>query len=156
MTAYLLQRQQWIPRPLEEVFAFFADAANLETIIPPWLGFKILSPQPIDMKVGTHIHYQLRWHGLPLNWLTEIQVWNPPTEFVDVQLRGPYRLWHHTHRFQSADGGTLIRDEVRYALPLGIVGRLAHGWRVKADLEAIFTYRAVQVSALLGTGKVGV
>src|SRR5689334_13428786 len=131
VTPYVLQREQWIPRPLEEVFAFFADAGNLEAITPAWLGFRILTPRPIVMRPGAHIRYQLGWHGIPLRWLTEIETWEPPHEFVDVQLQGPYRLWHHTHRFEAADGGTVMRDVVRYALPLGLLGRFAHALLVR-------------------------
>jgi ligand-binding SRPBCC domain-containing protein len=149
--SYLLRREQWIPQPIEDVFAFFADAGNLEAITPSWLDFQILSPRPMVMQRGAHIHYRLRWHGLTLQWLTEIESWNPPTEFVDVQARGPYRLWHHTHCFEPVDGGTRMRDVVRYALPFGPLGRLAHAWRVKSDLEAIFDYRALRVSEILGS-----
>ena len=115
------------------------------------LGFRILSPKPIDLRPGARIRYRLRWHGLALRWLTEIQSWNPPNEFVDVQAQGPYRLWHHTHRFEPVDGGTLMRDMVRYVLPFGLLGRLAHAWVVKSDLEAIFDYRARKVSEILGS-----
>lgn len=151
---FFLERQQWIPRPIEEAFAFFADARNLETITPPWLRFKILSPGPIAMWSGTQIRYRLYWRGLPLNWLTVIQSWSPPVEFIDVQDRGPYRLWHHTHTFAPADGGTRMRDLVRYALPLGALGRMAHAWFVKRDLDAIFDYRAGKISEILGSVSV--
>lgn len=147
---YLLQREQWLPQPIQDVFAFFADARNLEAITPPWLGFQILSPEPIVMAPGTLIEYRLRWHCLPMRWVTEIRSWNPPIGFMDVQLRGPYRLWEHTHRFQAVDGGTRMCDVVRYSLPFGVLGRMAHAWVVKADLEKIFDYRARKVSALLG------
>jgi ligand-binding SRPBCC domain-containing protein len=150
VTAHVLRRVQRFPRPIDDVFAFFADAGNLEAITPAWLGFQVLSPQPITMRSGNRIQYRIRWHGLPMRWLTEIQLWSPPTEFVDVQLRGPYRLWHHTHRFESIDGGTLMCDEVRYAMPLGALGRLAHAWSVKSELEALFDYRAVMISKILG------
>ena len=150
MAPYVLQRLQWIPRPINDVFAFFADAKNLETITPEWLGFRILTPEPITMEAGANVLYRLHWHGLPLRWLTEIQSWNPPHEFVDVQVQGPYRLWHHTHTFQPADGGTLMHDLVRYALPYGLVGRVAHAWLVKSDLEAIFDHRAAKVAAIFG------
>jgi ligand-binding SRPBCC domain-containing protein len=149
---YVLHREQWITRSIEDVFAFFADAGNLELITPAWLGFRILSPRPIGMRLGTRIVYRLRWHGLPLRWMTEIQSWNPPAEFVDVQAQGPYRLWHHTHSFRPVDGGTLISDVIRYALGFGALGRLAHARLVKPDLEAIFDYRAGKVSELLGPG----
>lgn len=148
---YFLRREQWIPQPIEDVFAFFADARNLEEITPAFLGFRILSPKPIDMRPGARIQYRLRWHGLALRWLTEIQTWNPPNEFVDVQVQGPYRLWHHTHRFEAVDGETLMRDMVRYVLPFGLLGQLAHAWVVKSDLEAIFDYRALKVSEIFGS-----
>jgi ligand-binding SRPBCC domain-containing protein len=149
-TSFILQREQRIPRPIEEVFAFFADARNLEAITPEWLGFRILSREPIHLRAGAAILYRLSWHGFPLRWVTEIESWNPPTEFIDMQAQGPYRLWHHTHRFQTVEGGTLMRDFVRYALPFGPLGRLAHAWLVKSDLEAIFDYRAGKVADLLG------
>ena len=150
MAEYLLQREQWIPQPIDEVFAFFADARNLEAITPPWLGFRIWTLAPIVMSAGTHIEYQIRWRKLPVRWVTEIRCWDPPTGFMDVQLRGPYRLWEHAHSFQDVDGGTRMIDLVRYALPLGPLGSVAHAWFVKADLEKIFDYREERVSALLG------
>ncbi len=150
MRIYSLQREQFIRKPIQEVFAFFADAKNLETITPPWLGFQILSPEPIAMAPGTRIEYRIRWHRFPMRWITEIRSWDPPVGFMDVQLRGPYRLWEHTHTFQAVEGGTQMRDVVRYALRFGLLGRMAHGWFVKADLERIFDYRASKVSALLG------
>ena len=102
------------------------------------------------MAPGTLIEYQLRWHRFPIRWVTEIRIWDPPTSFMDVQLRGPYRLWEHTHRFQEVDGCTRMCGVVRYALPFGFLGRMAHAWVVKADLKGIFDYRASKVSELLG------
>jgi ligand-binding SRPBCC domain-containing protein len=148
--SFILQREQRIPRPIEEVFGFFADARNLEAITPEWLGFRILSPEPIHVRAGVAILYRLRWHGIPLRWVTEIESWNPPTEFIDVQAQGPYRLWNHTHRFQAVEGGTLMRDLVRYALPFGPLGRLAHAGLVESELKAIFDYRAGRVADILG------
>jgi ligand-binding SRPBCC domain-containing protein len=147
---HLLQREQLVPRAIDEVFAFYSDARILEAITPPWLGFRILSPGPIVMRPGTRIHYQIRLRGLPLRWVTEIQTWKPPHEFADVQLQGPYRLWHHTHRFAPVEGGTLVCDVVRYILPFGPLGRLAHTWIVRSDLEAIFDYRALRLTELFG------
>jgi ligand-binding SRPBCC domain-containing protein len=147
---YLLQREQWMPRPIDDVFAFFADARNLEAITPPWLGFRILTPEPIAMSAGTRIEYKIRWRKLPVRWVTEIRRWDPPAGFMDVQLRGPYRRWEHTHSFHAVDGGTRMTDVVRYALPFGPLGNVAHAWFVKADLKKIFEYREERVSALLG------
>jgi uncharacterized protein len=101
------------------------------------------------MRVGTLIEYKLNWHHIPLRWTTRIEVWEPPHKFVDVQLRGPYRLWHHTHAFEAQRGGTLIRDEVRYRLPLFWLGAAVHRLAVRRDLEAIFDERARRVRELL-------
>jgi hypothetical protein len=132
------ESELWLPRPVEEVFPFFADAGNLERLTPPWLRFRILTPRPIEMRPGALVDYRLRVHGLPLGWRTRIEAWEPPHRFVDVQLRGPYRLWHHTHTFEARDGGTLCRDLVRYAVPGGaLVDRLL----VRRDIERIFAYR---------------
>ena len=142
MAIHVLAREQLLPRPPDEVFPFFADARNLEAITPPWLGFRVTTPEPIEMAPGTLIEYRLRLHGVPIRWRTTIAVWDPPHRFVDVQLRGPYRMWHHTHDFEPAPGGgTLMRDTVRYALPLGPFGALAHRLLVSRDLAAIFDFR---------------
>jgi ligand-binding SRPBCC domain-containing protein len=150
---HVLQREQHLPGAPEEVFPFFADAGNLEAITPPWLGFRVVTPRPIAMRAGTLIDYRLRLHGLPISWLTRIEEWDTDParpRFVDLQLTGPYRLWHHTHAFRPAPGGgTLMTDTVRYALPLGPLGSLAHRVLVRRDLERIFDYRARAVPALL-------
>jgi ligand-binding SRPBCC domain-containing protein len=121
----------------------------LETLTPPWLRFKIETPQPIQMRQGARIAYRLRVRGLPLRWLTEIELWRPPYEFVDVQLRGPYTLWRHTHRFEETEDGTRIVDVVHYTLPFGMLGRLIHRLQIADDLARIFDYREQLVQTLL-------
>jgi ligand-binding SRPBCC domain-containing protein len=133
---------------LEEVFSFFGEAVNLETITPRFLEFRILSPRPIQMAPGTLIDYVLRLHGVKLRWRTEIREWNPPFGFTDVQLRGPYKTWIHQHRFEAVPGGTLMRDVVHYELPLGWLGRLVERWWVRRDVERIFDYRAQAIGSL--------
>ena len=145
---YLLQRDQWLPRPVDEVFAFFSDAGNLEAITPRWLGFRIVTPAPIEMRAGAEIDYELAWRWFPLRWRTAITRWDPPRSFTDVQVRGPYRLWEHTHTFHAENGGTRMSDSVRYQLPLGMLGRMAHWIRVRHDLERIFDYRNAAVCAI--------
>ena len=127
-----------LPRPLAEIFPFFAEARNLERITPPWLKFEVLTPDPIAMRPGTLIDYRIRVHGVPIRWRTEIVAWEPPHRFIDTQLTGPYRLWHHTHTFEDRGDSTLCRDEVRY-WPLG--GALADWLFVRRDVTTIFTYR---------------
>lgn len=147
MKTYHLDTELWLPRPRAEVFEFFSDAGNLERITPPWLNFEILTPQPIELKAGTLIDYRLRLYGVPIRWRTEIAEWNPPHQFVDQQLRGPYSLWHHTHRFEERDGGTLCSDEVRYR-PFG--GALVQWLYVRREVERIFAYRREQLRGLFG------
>jgi ligand-binding SRPBCC domain-containing protein len=143
-----LYRETWIPQPLQTVFPFFAKAENLEAITPPWLCFKVITPRPIQMSSGTKIAYRLRVRGFPISWLTEIEMWKPPFSFVDSQLRGPYRLWRHTHTFAERQGGTFMTDRVEYTLPLGPLGRLVHTIQVRRDVEAIFDYRAARIGEI--------
>ncbi len=138
MKEFILHAELWLPRPCIEIFPFFADARNLETITPPWLKFQVLTPSPIAMRPGALIDYRIRIHGIPIGWRTEITTWEPPHRFIDVQLRGPYSLWHHTHTFEACDGGTLCRDNVRYR-PHG--GALVNWLFVRRDVERIFEYR---------------
>jgi ligand-binding SRPBCC domain-containing protein len=147
---HVLERDQVIPRERDEVFAFFADALNLEAITPPWLGFRVITPAPIGMAAGALIEYRLRLHGLRVNWLTSIEIWEPGRRFVDTQVRGPYRLWRHTHVFEDHPDGTLVRDRVSYAIPLGALGELARLLFVRRDLDRIFDYRQVAVAEALG------
>ena len=138
---YTLRREQWIPLPRDEVFAFFSNARNLAELTPPWLGFQILTPGPIRIAAGATIRYRISWHGIGVGWTTEIRRWEPPFRFTDVQLSGPYRLWHHTHRFEEHEGGTRMTDVVRYRLPFGMLGRIVHALKVRRDVERIFDYR---------------
>jgi len=138
MNPYIIRSNIWLRSSLERVFPFFGDARNLGSITPPWLSFEVLTPQPIVMGSGTLIDYRIRVRGMPMRWRTLIEVWDPPHQFVDVQLKGPYRLWHHTHRFLARDGGTECLDEVRY-VPIG--GRLTNWLFVGRDVRRIFEYR---------------
>jgi len=144
---YQLRTELFVARDLEATFDFFAEAGNLQRITPPWLGFTILTPQPFPMRGGTLIDYRITVHGIPVRWRTQIAEWRPPHRFVDQQVRGPYLLWHHTHTFTPADGGTIVEDVVRYR-PLG--GALAHGLFVRRDLERIFTFRQEEILRLFG------
>lgn len=133
-----LVAEQFLPAPRAQVFTFFADAVQLERITPPWLRFTVATPMPITMGEGTIIDYKLRIHGVPLRWRSRISGWDPPSRFVDEQLRGPYRSWRHEHTLAEAPGGTVVRDRAEYRVP---GGRLAHRWFVKPDLLRIFAYR---------------
>jgi ligand-binding SRPBCC domain-containing protein len=145
---YRLAREQVVAAAPAEVFEFFSRARNLETLTPPWLRFEVVSTEPIEMCHGTRIEYRLRLHGVPLRWVSRIEEWHPGRGFVDRQVRGPYRLWHHRHEFEPHRGGTLVRDIVHYSLPLGPLGALAHTAFVRRDLEAVFEYRQRQIERL--------
>ncbi|HEX7663963.1 MAG TPA: SRPBCC family protein [Polyangiaceae bacterium] len=138
---HVLEREQLVPRPRSEVFAFFSDAANLERLTPNSLKFRIKTPTPIEMKPGTLIDYEIKLSGVPMKWRTLIEVYEPETRFVDLQLKGPYKLWRHTHTFADAPGGTKMNDRVEYELPLGPLGSIAHAVFVKRQLKTIFDFR---------------
>lgn len=152
MANALLERYLELESPISEVFPFFADAANLESLTPPWLSFAIQSSLPVPMAVGTRIDYRLRLHGIPIPWRSEISVWDPPHCFVDRQIRGPYRTWIHEHRFESTpSGGTRVIDRVQYDV-LG--GSLVRRLFVDPDLERIFAYRHQQLRVRFGEAPV--
>jgi ligand-binding SRPBCC domain-containing protein len=147
-----LEREQFVARPLGEVFDFFARAENLERITPPWLRFRLTATEPIEMRAGTLIEYRLRVHRVPVRWVSRIEEWEVERMFVDRQVRGPYRLWCHRHEFSAVGGGTRVLDRVDYALPLGPLGELARVLVVRGDLARIFDYRRAAVARLLGEG----
>lgn len=141
MKTYVLKKEFIVARPVDEVFAFFERPENLAKITPPSLGFHILTPSPINMGVGTLIDYTIKILGLRRHWATLIAEYDPPRRFVDVQLKGPYTFWHHTHTFEPVGQGTRITDEVRYVVPFGILGRIANALIVRRQLERIFAFR---------------
>ena len=143
-----------LPLPRDQVFAFFAEASNLQRITPPELGFEMVTPQPIHLSEGTRIDYRLHLFGIPFSWQSEIQRWEPPEAFVDVQRRGPYKHWVHTHRFREEQGVTIIEDEVQYALPYAPLGELVYPL-VRLQLYRIFRYRqhAIQAYFCEGTSQ---
>jgi hypothetical protein len=141
----------WLPASRDRVFDFFCNAANLESLTPRWLRFEVLTPTPIKMRAGALIDYRIRIHGIPIRWMTEITQWNPPHSFEDVQLRGPYSLWQHTHTFEERDNGTACIDNVRYR-PRG--GALTNWLFVRRDIEQIFQYRKKQLVAIFDDSDV--
>jgi ligand-binding SRPBCC domain-containing protein len=144
-----------VPVPLPEVFEFFSDARNLEELTPPWLKFEVLTPAPIEMRVGLTIDYRLKVRGLPLRWQSEIAAWDPPHRFVDVQVRGPYRYWHHEHSFREIEGGTAIMDVVDYRGPGWFLEPLVNSIFLRPDVHKIFAFRHQKLVERFGEILVG-
>jgi ligand-binding SRPBCC domain-containing protein len=139
-----LEIETRIGRPIDEVFAFFADAFNLDAITPPWLAFKTTTPAPIVMNVGTTIDYRLKIRGVPVRWRSLITAWEPPHRFVDEQVRGPYRRWIHEHTFEATGHQTRMIDRVRYAV---WCDPLIHDLLVGPDVRRIFALRGEAIRA---------
>jgi ligand-binding SRPBCC domain-containing protein len=151
--AHLLERSQRVEAPIERAFAFYGNSDNLEPLTPPWLHFEVTTPRPLTLQSGALLDYKLRLHGVPVRWTTLIETWEPPLRFVDSQARGPYSFWEHTHLFeQDGDGATVIHDRIRYTIPLGPLGAIAHRLFVRRDLERIFDYRRDAVAERLTAG----
>lgn len=141
---YIFTQETFIPRPLNDVFKFFSKAENLERLTPPKLKFNILTATPIAMQKGALIEYRIRLLGLPFKWRTEITLWDPPVKFQDIQLKGPYKKWQHTHRFKEVRNGTQMTDDVVYQLPFSAISALF----VKKQIASIFAYRKEQLDTL--------
>jgi ligand-binding SRPBCC domain-containing protein len=147
---HTLHTSMSLPLARDTVFAFFAEASNLQRITPPELGFAMVTPQPIHLREGACIAYRLHLLRVPFSWQSQIQCWNPPAEFVDVQRHGPYTHWVHTHRFREDDGMTIIEDDVHYTLPYWPLGELAYPL-VRLQLSHIFRYRQQAIRRYLLT-----
>jgi len=150
VSIHVLERSQRVEVPVEQAFDFYVDALNLEPMTPPWLHFEVTTPGELRLRQGTLLDYKLRLHGVPVRWQTRIETWEPPLRFVDTQRKGPYSLWEHTHLFEKdGETATIIHDRVRYAIPLGPLGALAHLLFVRRDLRRIFDYRREAASERL-------
>jgi uncharacterized protein (TIGR01777 family) len=148
---FIQYTEQFVPRELESIFPFFSEARNLETITPEWLNFKIQRVSTPSIEKGTKIRYRLKLHGVPLKWITDIAEWEPPLRFVDNQIRGPYSLWYHEHSFEAVRGGTLLRDWVRFQLPMGKIGQWFGLGKVRSDVSRIFEHRRVKIQEIFGS-----
>ena len=149
MADQILETRVWLGRPRPEVFAFFADPANLARVTPPSLGVRLVTPEPC-MEAGAVLEYRLSWLGVPIRWRAFVREYDPPYRFVDVQVSGPYARWEHRHRFLEQDGGTLVDDRVVYRLPLGGLGDALHAVVVRRQLRAAWAYRERRLAELLG------
>ena len=156
MAIHTLSYQQQVPATGEAVWSFFSDPRNLATITPAYMNFRVLNEEPMgEIYPGMIIRYKVSpVMKLPLFWMTEITAVRRFRLFVDVQRRGPYKLWHHQHIFEENDRGVLMTDLVNYELPLGPLGSLAHSLMVRKQLQEIFEFRQKKVEEIFGVAKV--
>jgi ligand-binding SRPBCC domain-containing protein len=147
MPIYNLNCELLVKRPIKEVFAFFENPANLGKITPPWLSFNIVT-QNVAVRQGARFDYIIKWLGLPMKWRSLITQYNPPFSFVDEQLIGPYKTWHHEHTFSETDKGVIVGDHLQYSLPLGPLGAIAQAVMVKRQLESVFRYRQQELAKI--------
>lgn len=150
MKPHILKRETILNLPVNEVFDFFSKAENLDKITPPVLGFRIITPLPVDMKKGTLIDYKIKLNGIPFDWKTEITEWEPPFYFTDTQIKGPYKMWVHQHRFEDQNGRTKMTDIVNYLSPGGFFEFIPHNLIVKNKVEYIFDYRGKILAEIFG------
>ena len=150
MKTYWLRKTIWLPQPRAKVFEFFSNPGNLDRLTPAWLNFAIVTPASSKMNQGALLDYRLRIRGIPVRWQSEIAVWEPPRRFVDRQTKGPYSLWIHEHTFEERDNGTLVGDNVEYAVP---GGRIVQQFLVAPDIERIFDYRHKMLDELFNPPK---
>lgn len=149
----IFERTTSVAAPVGDVFAFFSDPKNLARITPAALGFRIVSAPDRALRQGDRIEYRIKVNGVPLTWVTLITAWDENRSFADLQEKGPYRKWLHTHTFEEVNGRTVMRDHVDYDLPFGFPGRLFGGWFVRRQLEGIFGYREKVIQDLFGSPK---
>lgn len=135
---------------LDRTWRFFSMAENLPRITPPWLNFTVQTPAPITIGPESVLDYTIRWAGVPIRWRTLITDWRPPMGFEDLQIKGPYTMWLHQHRFEPSDEGVICSDRVIYKLPGGPIGRLANTLTVRRQLTDIFRYRRQVITEDLG------
>lgn len=144
-----LRQVQYIDQPIEKVFDFFAEAKNLERITPEYLNFRITYQSTKKITQKTIFKYKLKVHGMPVSWKTEIINWKHNELFTDYQMKGPYKVWYHTHYFYQLGNGTLMVDDVKYLLPMRFIGELFGLWLVKKDVPDIFKFRAQEMKKYL-------
>lgn len=143
---YKLETFQTFPITREKAFVFFENPQNLFDITPDWLDFRMDNYEE-GSKVfqGAEYDYHIRWCGIRVRWRSKITTYNPPRDFTDIQIRGPYKKWEHTHCFNETGNKTLMSDTVVYRLPFSLLGRVVHSLFVKRQLEDIFYYRALKI-----------
>jgi len=152
MADFIVESRMWLPKPRSEVFAFFADPANLPSLSPPSLRVRLVTTPP-TMAAGAVFDLRLSWLGLPLSWRVFVREYDPPVRFLDVQVRGPFARWEHRHLFLSEGDGTRVEDRVVYRLPLGVVGQAAHALVVGRQLSALWAYRRRRIDEVLGPAR---
>lgn len=151
MKLHQFTRIQKLPIPIDTAWDFFSDPGNLTLITPGYLRFEILTELPSRIYEGEIIEYLVRpLLGIPVAWITEISHMKRPSLFVDRQIRGPYKIWHHEHHFREIDRGIEMKDIVSYVMPFGFLGELSHPIIVRSRLDDIFNFRHTYLERRFG------
>lgn len=155
MSVYYFKTEQFLPIDIKTAWSFFSSAKNLAKITPPEMDFKILSKlDGEEIYEGMIIDYTVKpMLGIPLGWRTEITEVKKPFSFTDKQVKGPYSVWEHTHTYFEKEHGTLMHDQVKYQLPLGVLGDFANALFVKKKIESIFAYRKVVLEKMFAAAE---
>ena len=148
MKARTLHRTTIINESREEVFKFFSTPGNLDRITPPSFAMKKTWMSTEDIRKGTLIDYKIKVNGIPLKWRTEITVWEPPYRFIDVQLKGPYRIWIHEHIFEQQGNRTVMHDHVQYLSPGWFIEPLIEKWYIRKQIDSLFDYREQRLNEI--------
>lgn len=141
MKIHTLTRQQLLKTTPDKTFSFFSNPYHLEDITPPRYKLRVLTPRPLELSVGKTVDYTVNFFGMPIRWTSIISEFTPPHRLTEVQLRGLFAFWDHTYNFAPQGNGTVLTEIVNYAMPLGILGAMAHRYFIKHQLNYIFDYR---------------
>jgi len=145
-----LHFEQIIPAPLDEVWDFFSDAKNLSVLTPKEMNMKVISELGEgQIFEGMEIAYFVSpLFRIPMYWKTKIIKVQAKHQFIDVQQKGPFKLWHHTHTFTEVENGVLMTDDIQYQLPFAPLGDLVHKPLVRKNLLDLFEHRKKMCDSL--------
>ncbi len=151
MTDHIFKRQQILPITINEAWDFFSDPRNLCKITPKSMDFKIISDVPRQIHEGLEVEYRVKpLLGIPTAWVSRIQDVKPPFQFVDLQLKGPYRYWHHHHSFEETAGGVMMKDMIIYRVPYDTFFPWLNDAVVVKELNKIFDFREQTLNNMFG------
>ncbi|KAA5534447.1 SRPBCC family protein [Taibaiella lutea] len=147
---FLLKRETLISADIHAAWAFFSNPENLAKLSPEYLHFQIIHcPETKEVYTGMKIEYKVSpLMKIPMKWESLIQDVIPLRQFKDIQTKGPYKVWEHTHLFESTENGVLMKDNILYEMPFGFLGNWANRLFVAKQLNELFDYRTEKIKML--------